>query len=61
MRDHVKTEIKVTLQRVSFLSDKIGNIVNNFLRDIIANDFYIIVGYSLPGCDLQYIWSISIQ
>jgi len=24
-----------------------------FVWDIIANDFYIIAGYSLPGCDLQ--------
>ena len=28
--DHVKSEIKVTLQRVSFLSISIGNIVDNF-------------------------------
>jgi len=28
---------------------------------IIANNFYNIVGYSLPGCDLQYMWSISTQ
>jgi len=53
-RDHVKFALKVTLQRVSFLSDcQIGNIVNIFEWDIITNDFYIIASYSLPGCDSQ--------
>jgi len=51
-RDRVMSEIKVTLQRISFLSVWIGNTINIFVYDIIANDFYITAGYSLPGCDL---------
>jgi len=31
----------------------IGNIMNIFVGNIIVNDFFIIVGYSLPGYDLQ--------
>jgi len=37
------------------------NIVDKFVWDITANVFYNIAGYSLPGCDLQYMWSISTQ
>jgi len=51
-RDRVKYQITVTLQRISFLSVWIENTINIFVWDIIANKFYIIAGYSLPGCDL---------
>jgi len=27
--------------------------MNIFVGNIIVNDFFTIVGYSLPGCDLQ--------
>jgi len=46
-------KLEVTHQRVSFLSVWIGNILDNFVWDITANDFYNLVGYSLPRCDLQ--------
>jgi len=52
-RDHVKSEIKVTHQCVSSLSEQIRNIINNFVWDVIAIDFYNFVSYSLPRCDFQ--------
>jgi len=52
MRDRVKSEINVTLQRISFLSVWIGNTINIFVWDIIENNLYMIAGYSPPGCDL---------
>jgi len=52
-RDYVESRIEVTHQRVSFLSVWIENILDNFVWDITANDFYNVVGYSLPRCDLR--------
>jgi len=60
-RNHVKSEIKIMHLCVSFLYVWIGNILDNFVWDIITNGFYIVVGYSLPRCDLRYMWNINIQ
>ena len=35
--------------------------MDNFVWDIITNGFYNVVGYSLPRCDLRYMWNINIQ
>ena len=49
-RDRVKSEVKIY---ASVKYRFIGNIMNIFAGNIIVNDFFTIVGYSLPGCDLQ--------
>jgi len=46
-------EIEVTHQCVSFLSVWIGNILDNFAWDFIANDFYNVMCYTLPRYDLR--------
>jgi len=55
--DYVESEFEVTHQRVLFLSVSIGNIIDNFVRNITANDFYTVVGYSLPRCD----WLLQVE
>ena len=60
-RGYVESKIKVTYQRISFLSIWIKNIMNNFIWDITTNNFYNIMVYSRPGVTYNCMWNRSIQ
>jgi len=54
-------KIKVTHQCVSFLSIWIGDIINIFVWDVTANDFYNVVVTLFLGVTYDYVWSINIR